>query len=270
MEIFGILNLTTDSFSDGGLYLGKDGLIKAEGLLQDGAKIIDLGAQSSNPDAELISEETEWNRLDLLIPYLKSKKAKISIDTFRPQVIQKSIESGVDYINNINSFQDENSLEILAANKTKLPELILMHSSSDGIAFKESQLSPQTVIDKILYFFDNIINHLVKAGIEENKLIFDPGMGFFLGADPMLSITVLKNIELLKNKLGRLMISVSRKSFIGNLLGGVPPEERGAGTLACELYLYLNSEIDYIRTHDVKQLKQAIEMIDLIKGTSKN
>lgn len=266
MLIFGILNVTSDSFSDGGEFLDESkALEKGKSLVEEGASVIDLSAQSSNVSAIQIEPELEWSRIANLINRFQSLEYKISVDTYKPFVIQKSIEAKVDYINCINSFREKESLEILAEYKNSLPELVLMYSHNNGdIAKANSDLTPKTIMDSIYRFFDFKISELLKIGVPENKLIFDPGMGLFLGSDPMLSIEVLKNISEFKKRFGRVLVSVSRKSFIGNLLGGIPPKERSAGTLFTEIYLY-QQNVDMIRTHDVKQLSQAKKILDVLK-----
>ncbi|MBK8395217.1 MAG: dihydropteroate synthase [Leptospiraceae bacterium] len=265
MIVFGILNVTTDSFSDGGEFL-EEARAEQKGhtLIGEGAGVIDISAQSSNINAIQINPETEWNRISKLIQKFQTNGYKISVDTYKPFVIQKSIEANVDYINCINSFRDKESLEILSENKKNIPELILMYSQNNGdLAEANSNLTTLTIMDSIYRFFETKISELLRIGVPEDKLIFDPGMGLFLGADPMLSIEVLKNISEFKKRFGRILVSVSRKSFIGNLLDGIPPKERSAGTLATEIYLY-KQNIDFIRTHDVKQLNQGIRMLEIL------
>lgn len=258
-KILGILNITSDSFSDGGQFLEQALAIeKGEQLVADGADILDIGAQSSNPDSEQISPELEWLRLETPIQIFKKKGYAISIDTYKPYVIRHCIQNKVDYLNNINSFRENESVEILQEYRKNLPELILMfsHNQADR-AVKESILKIDTLVDTVTFFFEKKIEHLIQAGVPFEKLIFDPGMGFFLGSDPFLSIKILQNISTLKSKLGRILVSVSRKSFIGNLLGGISPKDRDAGTLACEIFASLQG-VDYIRTHNSRQLKHAI------------
>lgn len=259
MKIFGILNITEDSFSDGGMFLDYEKSIqKGKELIDSGADVIDIGAQSSNIESNQISPELEWERIKDQIQYFHSLSISVSVDTYKFHVIRNCIKNGVDYINNITSFKQDDTLQLLLDNKDKLPKLILMysHNQSDKASF-HSNLSLENITDTILKFFEKKINSFLKMGIPEEKLIIDPGMGFFLGSDPYLSIRILKDIKIFKKHFKEIMVSVSKKSFIGNLLGNVSPPEREAGTLACELYLYLN-QIDYIRTHNVKQLKDGI------------
>jgi len=265
MLVFGILNITSDSFSDGGEFLDPTkALKKGSELVLSGADIIDISSQSSNINATQIPPDIEWERIKNHIQKFQTMGYKISVDTYKPFVIRKSIEANVDYVNNINSFRDPESLEILSEYRNSLPELILMYSHNHGdIAVATSHLTPKTIMDNIYRFFDKKIQELQRMNISENKLIFDPGMGMFLGDDPLLSMEVLKNISHFKKRFGKVLVSVSRKSFIGNLLGGIPPKERSAGTLAIEIYL-TQQGIDFIRTHEPKQLRQAMILLDIL------
>ncbi|MEM7184358.1 MAG: dihydropteroate synthase [Spirochaetota bacterium] len=266
MKVFGILNLTQDSFSDGGLYFEpQQAKQKAEELLSNGANVIDVGAQSSNVDAQKITPEEEWQRLSPVLAYLKTKNIPISVDTYKPEVIAQSIQKGVAYINDITGFTKFESLEILQTYQKALPELVLMHSHNNSeIAQKESSLNPQNILTAICRFFDTRIEALLKVGVPESKIIVDPGMGFFLGDDPYLSIQILQSIAKLKERYTRTLVSVSRKSFIGNLLGGKPPMQRKVGTLVCEYYAYLQG-VDYIRTHEPQPLQETILMNEILQ-----
>lgn len=266
MKIFGILNITEDSFYDGGRYLEREkALNQAHKLIQDGAHGIDLGAQASNINAKLISAQTEWERLFPILEILKQKKIFISVDTYKPYVIQKCIEYGVDFINNIKAFNDEESLEILASYKKTLPYLILMYSHSNSEkAELNSNLTLKNAIDAIRKFFDKMINKLTSLGVSEEKLIFDPGLGFFLGENADLSFLVLKNLPLLKKEYNKIFISPSRKSFLGTVLGGIPPQDRTYATLASEIYCYL-AGVDYIRTHDPLPISHSIKILQKIE-----
>ncbi len=266
MEIAGILNVTEDSFSDGGKFLKEiDYLKQIDYLIQSGANVIDIGAQSSNINAKLISEEEEWNRVSPICKTLKSKNIKISVDTFKPSVIRNSILERVNFINNINAFENEESMNILSEFTSELPNLVLMFShDKTGIARLGSTLKPESIVDEISSYFDKRISDLSKIGVPEEKLIFDPGMGFFLGENPDLSIKVLAKISILKQRFKRIYISVSRKSFLGNILGGIPPIERNYASLAAEIYLF-NNNIDWIRTHEPKAIYQSMKILNKIK-----
>ena len=176
MKIAGILNVTEDSFSDGGKYLEVvDYLKQIDYLIQSGADVIDIGAQSSNIHAKIISDEEEWNRLRPICKTLKFKNIQISIDTFKTKVIRSSILEKVDFINNINAFENEESMNVLSEFSPELPNLVLMFShDKKGIAKLGSNMKTETVIDEISKYFDKRISDLIKIGVPEDKLIIDP------------------------------------------------------------------------------------------------
>lgn len=264
-EIFGILNITSDSFSDGGKYLDPEyAIAKGIQLLQEGADWLDVSGQSSNISANLVTEEEEWNRVEPVIRYFVPKGVRISLDSFRPNVQKKAIEAGVRCLNDITGFTYEGDREFLHTCAEKYPDLkfIIMHSHNRNIAKINSSLSPEKVIKKIQTFFRDRRNDLCSYGIEESAIFFDPGMGFFLSENPMVSFRVLQDIEILKLEFPQLMVGVSRKSFLGNVLGQLPVEEREFATLACELHL-LKNKIPFIRTHNVLKLRQAEKIWNL-------
>ncbi|MCC5814536.1 MAG: dihydropteroate synthase, partial [Leptospira sp.] len=193
-KILGILNLTEDSFSDGGKYLKPSSAMEhALHLIDSGADILDLGAQSSNPQSKPVPWEVEWERIRKIIELLRSEetrpnsdsKIQISIDSFRPQVLENCLKLGIDYWNDITALKNPLSLEILTSHKQNIPNLILMFSHNRGDrAVAQSNLSPKTIVDHILKFFHLEMDKLIGAGISQEKIIIDPGMGFFLGEDP--------------------------------------------------------------------------------------
>ena len=265
MKLFGILNITEDSFSDGGDFFSiADAIRKIDSLIEDGADVIDVGAQSSNINSKQISEKEEWSRLEQIIQYLKNKKIQISVDTYKPKVIERCILEEVNYLININGFENPKTISILKKYKNNLPKLICMYSHNLGdIAKLNSNFNTENIVDSILEFFFRKSIEFKLLGIADEQIIFDTGMGFFLGEDPMLSIEVLKNINKIQKDFPSLMISLSRKSFIGALLGGLVPKEREAGSLALEIYLY-EKQIPFLRTHNIKQIKQAIILRNLL------
>ncbi|EOQ95739.1 dihydropteroate synthase [Leptospira wolbachii serovar Codice str. CDC] len=264
-EIFGILNITTDSFSDGGKFLNPDDAIQqGTKLLQEGADWLDVSGQSSNIDATLVSEEEEWRRVEPVIRHFVPQGVRISLDSFRPAVQKKAIEAGVRCINDISGFTYEGDRSFLKPAFEKHPglKLIIMHSHNKNIAKYKSDLTPEKVVKKIQIFFRDRRSELLTMGIPEPALHYDPGMGFFLSEDPMVSFRVLQELEILKLEFPQLMVGVSRKSFLGNVLGNLPITEREFVTLACELHL-LRYKIPFIRTHNVLKLRQAEKIWNL-------
>jgi dihydropteroate synthase type 2 len=255
MKIFGIVNVTEDSFSDGGRYLSPDAAIAhARKLTSDGAEIIDVGAASSNPDAAPVAAETEIARLVPVVEALKHDGIAISVDTFAPEVQRWALAKKVEYVNDIQGFPDARMYPALADSSAKL---IIMHSIQGRGPATRIRVPPETLMDRILSFFENRIVALTGAGIARERLILDPGMGLFLGTDKDASFTVLRGIPELKRAFGlSLLVSVSRKSFLRRVTGRAPLEA-GPASLAAELFAVLRGA-DYIRTHDPGPLKDVL------------
>jgi len=253
MKILGVVNITEDSFSDGGKYLSADAAIAHARLLAKDADILDLGAASSNPDAKAVAADVEIARLAPVVAALKADNRVISIDTFLPDVQRWALEQNVDYLNDIQGFPDKALYPLLSESNARL---IVMHSVQErGIATRVD-VPPPEILERIKRFFDNRIVALTQAGIARERIIVDPGMGFFLGSDPETSLTVLRAIPELTRGFGLpVLISVSRKSFLRKLTGR-GPDEAGPASLSAELFAALQGA-DYIRTHDPAALRDA-------------
>ncbi|WP_246048780.1 dihydropteroate synthase [Leptospira sarikeiensis] len=264
--LFGVLNITSDSFSDGGKYLQEDSALeKAKSLIEEGADVIDIGAQSSNTKANPVSEEIEWERMKGIISELKKENVRISIDTFRPYVIRKALETGVDYINNIRGFVDPESLELLKDQVGTPTKYISMFSQDHSVKASEvSDLRPETVVSKALEFFRERTRTFESLGLAD-RLILDPGMGFFLSPDYKVSFAVLASISEILSEFPNLMVSVTKKSFLGNALGGLPVEEREVPTAISETYLWMKG-VPMIRTHSPKSFLTAMKTWELAHG----
>ena len=260
-KIVGILNVSLDSFSDGGQYFApQNAIIKGKDLKEAGAHIIDIGAESSHPDSAKISVEEEIKRLAPVIQALKKDHLYISVDTYKPEVMEYVLNLGVNMINDITALSNPLSIEIL--NRYDAPIVLMYARNIDPKANKSVWESDQPT-DVILSFFEKRLEHLVREGIKKERLILDPGMGFFLGSNPEPSLKVLKEINRFKQLGQKLYVSTSRKSFIGSILGRTI-NERGIGTLATEIWAVLQG-VDYVRTHDVKPLNDALRMIQAIE-----
>jgi dihydropteroate synthase type 2 len=259
MKILGIVNITPDSFSDGGKFFKpEDAIAQACKLIRDGAHIIDLGPASSNPDAADVSPEEEIRRLLPVLIALKREGASISVDSFQPRTQLFALENGVAFLNDIQGFPDSAIHPQLAAAKAKL---IVMHSVQGRGRAKREDVPAAGIWDRIRTFFENRITALTSAGISRERLILDPGMGFFLSSNPEVSVAVLLGISELKKAFGLpVLISVSRKSFLRKLTGK-DVAEIGPATLAAELFAAAQGA-DYIRTHDAGALVQALTVQD--------
>ena len=253
--IFGIVNITEDSFSDGGRYLAPDAAIAhARALASDGADVVDLGAASSNPDARPVAPEVEIGRLAPVVDALKREGVAISIDSFAPEVQRWAIAQNVEYLNDVRGFADADIYPALAEASA---QLVVMHSVAQRGPAARVRVPAESLMDRVLTFFEDRIASLIAAGVERSRLVLDPGMGLFLGTDSDASFTVLRAIPELKRAFGLpVLISVSRKSFLRRLIGR-PPLEAGPASLAAEVFAVLRGA-DYIRTHEPAPLKDAL------------
>lgn len=261
IQVAGILNVTTDSFSDGGKFLDSSSAIEqADRLIQSGAHIIDIGAQSSNPDAGQVPVDEEINRMKPVIDAIRNRhpEIQISIDTFKTPVQQFAIAQDADFINDIRGFADPNFYAELADSDCKC---IVMHMVQAGEKADRREVSPDEIYSRVVRFFDSRLTALTYAGVDRKRFILDPGMGFFLGKNPQSSYEILRKIPDLKKEFGLpVMISVSRKSFLAGP-ANKPPGERIIATAIAEALAY-QAGADFIRTHDPVATLDAVRVID--------
>jgi dihydropteroate synthase type 2 len=252
-EIVGIVNLTEDSFSDGGRFVDeKAAIAHGERLLAQGAGWLDLGAESSNPDGRAVPADLEIERLRPVLAHFVRQGARVSIDTHKPQVMRAVLDLGAAMINDITAAGDPEAARALAGSTVPV---VIMFARNGGVRAERALQSHQGLIEEIIAFFEQRLRVLAERGIARERLILDPGMGFFLGSNPEPSLFVLKHFGALA-ALGRpLYVSTSRKSFIGTLVGK-PPGERTSGTLATELWALAHGA-SYVRTHDAGALGEA-------------
>lgn len=264
VEILGILNTSPDSFSDGGRFSGTPEAIAHGMRLLADADILDIGAASSHPDAQAVDPELEITRLGAVIDAFKTQNARISIDSFKPRVQVFAARRGVEFLNDIHGFPDPAVYPELLSSGVKL---IAMHAvQAQGIAVREN-VSPALILDRIYTFFDRRVQQLLRV-FPRDRLIIDPGMGFFLSTDPEASLQALRALPSLKARYGLpVLVSVSRKSFLGTLTGR-DVQDRAAATLAAELYAAA-AGADYIRTHDARALKDAWRITQLLNESKR-
>ncbi len=246
-QIFGIVNITSDSFSDGGRFLEPHAAIAhAQELVRDGADVVDVGAASSHPDASDVAAETEIARLEAVWDGLQELGAPISVDSFQPATQRWALARGADWLNDINGFCEPEMYDELADADAKL---VVMHAiQAKGIATRAPP--PEGDIwTHIFRFFEARLAQFDKAGIAHDRLVLDPGMGFFLGNKPETSLTVLTELTRLKAAFDLpVLVCVSRKSFL---------RKSAATTLEAET-IAMEQGVDFIRTHDVRQLSRAM------------
>ena len=260
MKIVGILNITTDSFSDGMRYLETAVAIeKGLSLAAEGADLVDIGAESTSIYGQKITAAQEIERLSPVIEALRKEGVRISVDTYKPEVMEHVVALGVEMINDVSGLKDETAIRVVQ--RAGLPVVVMFNRNPDVRA----QTTPRdhtTVMGEVVAFFRERLKTLHDAGIAGDRVIIDPGMGLFIGGTES-SLMVLRHLETLKQFGRKIYLSPSRKSFIGAVLDR-PVEARGYGTLAVEIWAYLHG-VEYIRTHEPGPLRDAIRMIQAIE-----
>lgn len=259
-QLVGILNLTHDSFSDGGRYLDPQAAVeRGLELASSGASWIDVGAESTHPKAQDVDADEELRRLTPVVERLLEQGLRLSVDTWKPEVMRAMLSMGVQAINDVRALREPGALEAVADSRACL---VLMHSTSSAARAATSGAESRDVVADILGFFEERLAALAAAGVALDRVIIDPGMGMFLSPDPEASCEVLRGLPRLA-ELGRpVYVSVSRKSFLGALTGR-EVSERGAATLAAELHAY-RAGVDFIRTHDVAALIDGLAVLDAL------
>ena len=257
----GILNVTPDSFSDGGLYLSKNEAVdRALQMVHEGADIIDIGGESTRPGAEPVSEEEELSRVLPVVEALVSEvNVPISIDTYKSTVANLCFEAGASIINDISALRFDDAMTELVANYSAY--VVLMHMKGTP---RNMQDAPDysDVVGEVKVFFEERITAAKSSGIARKHIILDPGIGF--GKTPIHNFTILSDLERISVLGFPLLVGPSRKSFIGTTLD-LPENERLEGTAASVTAAVLNGA-KIVRVHDVKEMKRVITITDSISA----
>jgi 2-amino-4-hydroxy-6-hydroxymethyldihydropteridine diphosphokinase/dihydropteroate synthase len=259
-KIVGVLNITPDSFSDGGQYDSIEAAIKqAESLFQEGADIIDIGAESTRPNAESISEELEWDRLVPVLQAIyalwpsKLSRPEISIDTRKSKIAEKALNFDVDWINDVSGFD---SLEMRSVVRDAPVKIVFMHHL--GIPPRPDLIVP--IHEDIVHYLNRWaqlrLESLIEAGIDRSRLIFDVGIGFGKSAEQ--SSMLIKRIDEFKNLDIPLLVGHSRKSFLKQFTA-VPTIDRDLETSIISNFLAHHS-IDYLRVHNVDATMRTLKI----------
>jgi dihydropteroate synthase len=261
--IMGIVNVTPDSFSDGGQFLDPGRAIEhGLQLVSDGADIIDVGGESTRPGAEMISEVEELRRVLPVIEGLAARtKVPISIDSQKVAVARTAIEAGAGIINDIGANRTGAGMWELAAEKSA--GYIVMHMQGTP---QTMHLAPKygDVVAEVDAFFGERLRRVEACGVGRGQIVLDPGIGF--GKTLRHNLQLLAGLSRFTIHQRPLLLGVSRKSFIGKLVGG-EVHERVPGSIACSVWAVLNG-VQLIRTHDVAATVQAVRMIEEIQSVS--
>jgi dihydropteroate synthase len=258
MKLMGIVNVTPDSFSDGGLFFDAETAI-AHGreLAAEGADILDIGGESTRPGAGAVSAEEELGRVAPVVQVLAAGEAPVSIDTSKVAVAEAALDAGAAIVNDVTALRAEPDLAGLCAERGC--EVVLMHMLGDPRTMQEDP-TYDDVVDEVKAFLAERIEFATSEGIDAERIWVDPGIGF--------GKTVEHNLELLRRlgalgELGRpIVVGTSRKSFIGKLTGA-PVDRRLGGTISSSVIAYANGA-EVLRVHDVRPVREALTVAEAI------
>ena len=252
--LMGVLNVTPDSFSDGGKFNKKNlGYKHALSLVQSGAKILDIGGESTRPGSKPISSKIEWLRINKTLKKLV-KKNIVSLDSRKSDIIEKGIKLGVNIINDVSGMSfDDNTINILK--KYNIP-FVLQHTKGTP-QFMQKNPNYENVILEIYDYFEKKIKLLRNIGIKHNKIIIDPGIGF--GKNVKHNVQILKNISIFHSLGFPILLGISRKRFIKDLAGINDSKFRLGGTVSSSIFAIMQG-VQILRVHDVNEVNQAIKV----------
>ena len=253
-NIMGVLNITPDSFSDGGKY-NKNATAKKhlDHLFKSGAHIVDIGGESTRPGSKPVSSKIEWNRIKNILKKIDKKKL-ISLDTRKSDIMEKGIKSGVSLINDVSGLNyDNNSVDILKKYKTPF---VLQHSLGNPDVMQKNPKYKNVLLD-IYDFFEEKIKFLRKNGITHNNIFLDPGIGF--GKNLKHNMTIIKNISIYHSLGLPILLGISRKKFIKDLSGKNDSSSRIGGTVSTSIFA-MTQGVQVLRIHDVNEVNQSMKV----------
>ncbi|MCG8032032.1 MAG: dihydropteroate synthase [Candidatus Thiodiazotropha taylori] len=260
-QVMGILNLTPDSFSDGGRFLNPDVALKhALHMVEEGAAVIDIGGESTRPGAQPVSVDEELDRVIPIIERLaQAIPVPISIDTNKPLVMREAVSAGAGMINDVMALQEPGALE--AAAETAVP-VCLMHMQGRP---RTMQDAPHygNVVDEVRRFLRQRLDAGEAAGIARHNMIVDPGFGF--GKSLEHNLILLKELQALDELAAPVLVGISRKSMIGSILGNLPVNERLMGSVAAAVVAVMGGAA-IIRVHDVRETVDAIKVASAVRS----
>ncbi len=261
--VMGVINMTPDSFSDGGAIAGAEaGLRQAVRLIGEGADILDVGGESSRPGANPVPVNEELRRVIPLIRRItRETDVPVSVDTVKSEVARRAVDAGAEIVNDITALRGDRKMARVTA-EARVP-VILMHMRGTPRTMQKGDLTYRSLLGEILRFLSNRIEQASAAGVSRDRIVVDPGIGF--------GKSVEDNLRLLRHlgefrALGRpVCVGVSRKHFTGKITGVAKPQERLEGTAAAVTAAILNGA-DIVRVHDVGVMKRVAAMADALRG----
>ena len=260
-NIIGVLNLTPDSFSDGGKFNKKEAAIKhAKDLFKFGANMVDVGGESTRPGSKPVNEKEEWSRIEKIIIEM-GKKIPLSLDTRKADIMNKGIKIGIKMINDVSGLRyDSKTIDVLK--KSKSP-FVIHHSQGNPENMQNNPKYKNELLD-IYDFFEEKIKFLRSKGIKHTSIIIDPGIDF--GKNLKHNMNLIRNISIFHTLGFPILLGLSRKKFIKDLSGKNDSKERLGGTIASSLYSMMQG-VQILRIHDVNELTQSIKVFKQLMKT---
>ncbi len=264
-RLMGVLNVTPDSFSDGGKYLNPDSaLIHARGMITEGADWIDVGGESSGPDSKDVPAEEEWKRVaPVIIGIRRESDIWLSIDTWKAEVARRALQEGVDTVNDVTALRgDPDMASVLAGYHASV---VLMYSKDSSARTTRKCVKYADVMISHRKFFSERLHVAESRGIHRDRILLDPGMGFFVSGESAYSFEIVRRLNELKDFGLPLVLGPSRKSFLATVTSGkeLGIKERDAACAAVSSVAVLNG-IRVLRMHDVRQGRQLLDTLSIL------
>jgi len=256
--VMGIVNVTPDSFSDGGLHASPQAAINhAHALLAEGADILDIGGESTRPGASLVNEQEELERVIPVIHGLREVGVPLSIDTYKPAVMRAALAAGASMVNDVNALQSEGALEAVVASDAAV---CLMHKQGEPATMQERP-AYRNVMEEVGSFLRGRVTALEAAGVARERIVIDPGFGF--GKTVAHNLELLRHLDLLKESGVPILAGLSRKSMLGAITGR-PVEGRVIASVVAAM-LAVQRGASIVRVHDVRETVDALKILKAVK-----
>lgn len=258
----GVVNVTPDSFSDGGLFFSTDNAIKhARKLIDEGADILDIGGESTRPGSDPVSVGEELRRVMPIIEAFAGKEILISVDTSKPEVMRRAMDAGVDIINDVKALRGSGALEAIVENHRVL--ICLMHMQGNPASMQDNP-QYQNIVQEIYDFLEDRIRAVTAIGVSRDRLIIDPGFGF--GKTLQHNLALLNNLRYLTQLQVPLLVGLSRKSMLGAVTGN--SVDRRIHESVAAAVIAVNNGAKILRVHDVKATKDALVFLSAVQESS--
>lgn len=258
-QIMGILNITPNSFSDGGIFFdAEEALLRAQKMIEEGASIIDVGAESTAPGNTPISADTEWDRLSSLFPNLVELPVLLSLDSYKSAVWERAVQYKPNLIfNDVSGLQKDQQEKLRLLKTYTKTKVIVMYSRNPSLP------DSVDIMKEISFFFEEVLQVLLDHGIEKERIILDPGMGGFLSKTPEVSFQVLGKLGQLQKFGCKILVGTSRKSFLKTVSDPINSHYRMVASVVTALQAWENGA-DILRVHDVHETQEGIKTQNMI------